>query len=322
MLEHTRRHGLVFEHARASAMAAMVALAAGRLPDAEASLVAAIEIETYGVARPAVALLVEILVETGRLEQADALLAHHDAAGALPEKMLMNQLLWARARLHAACDRRREALEDIFELGRRYVRWGLGSRPSPPWRGLAAALLAASGEEQQALQLAHEELALARAWGSERAVGSALRATGIVEQTVAPLNESIQRLSSTPFRLDHAQALVELGVVHRRAGRPAAAIEPLNHAMDLAHSCRASALAERARTELLACGARPRRLARTGRDALTASERRVALLAADRLTNREIAQALFITTATVETHLRRAFRKLDIRARGELAGIL
>lgn len=318
LLEHTRRRGLAVGHARASTMMAMVALAAGRLSDAEAALVAAIDIESSGVPRPAVALLTEILVETGRLEEADAVLARHDADSPAPRKMLMNPLLMARARLHAARHRPREALDDLFELGRRYAQWGLASRPMPPWRGLAAVLLAATGEHEQARQLATEELGLARTWGSERAIGTALRAVGSVERTTEPLAESIHRLSSTPFRLDHAHALVELGAVHRRAGRRAAASESFSTGMDLAHRCGATALSEHARAELLACGARPRRLARTGRDALTASERRVALLATDGLTNRQIAQALFITTATVETHLRHVFRKLDISARGEL----
>jgi DNA-binding CsgD family transcriptional regulator len=89
--------------------------------------------------------------------------------------------------------------------------------------------------------------------------------------------------------------------------------------MDGAHACGAKPLAERARTELLATGARPRRLALQGSDALTPSERRVADLASQGRTNRQIAQALFVTTATVETHLRHVFRKLDVSGRGELA---
>ena len=56
----------------------------------------------------------------------------------------------------------------------------------------------------------------------------------------------------------------------------------------------------------------------TGVDALTASERRVAELAAEGLTNREIAQALFVTVRTVEGHLTQAFRKLDLRSREDL----
>ena len=319
LLAHARRRGLAFGHARASSMVAMVALAAGRLPDAEAALVAAIDIETYGEPRPPVALLIEILVETGRLNDAESVLARHGADGPLPMKMLVNQLLMARARLHAAFYRPREALDDLLELGRRYARWGLATRPVPAWRGLAATLLAVLGEPERADQLADEQLALARRWGSGHAIGIALRALGTVRQDTVVLVDSVERLAPTPFRLDHAHALVELGAAHRRKGQRAAAVEPLNAGMDLAHRCGATALAERARSELLACGSRPRRLARTGRDALTAGERRVALLAADGLTNRAIAQALFLTTATVETHLRRVFRKLNIGARTELA---
>jgi DNA-binding NarL/FixJ family response regulator len=60
---------------------------------------------------------------------------------------------------------------------------------------------------------------------------------------------------------------------------------------------------------------------RTGVDALTPSELRVARLAAEGLTNREIAQALFVTVRTVQVHLAAAFRKLGIDSRRQLAGI-
>jgi len=81
-------------------------------------------------------------------------------------------------------------------------------------------------------------------------------------------------------------------------------------------------IANQARAELIAAGAKPRRDAITGRDALTAGELRVARLAAEGLTNREIAQALFITTTTAKTHLRRVYRKLAIRRRDQLAAAL
>ena len=75
---------------------------------------------------------------------------------------------------------------------------------------------------------------------------------------------------------------------------------------------------EAARRELLACGARPRRAMLTGRDALTPSELRIAELAAGGESNRDIAQALFITPKTVENHLGRIYKKLSIRSREEL----
>jgi DNA-binding CsgD family transcriptional regulator len=93
-------------------------------------------------------------------------------------------------------------------------------------------------------------------------------------------------------------------------------------ALDVASRCGATALEERVRALLLEAGARPRRTAMAGRDALTPRERRLAEMAADGHTNREIAEALFITTKTVETHLRHVFEKLTIGSRRELFAAL
>ena len=81
-------------------------------------------------------------------------------------------------------------------------------------------------------------------------------------------------------------------------------------------------MAKRAEIELRATGARPRRVLLTGLEALTASERRIAELAAGGLTNREIAQTLFITTRTVEGHLTYVFNKLNVKGRTELPAAL
>jgi DNA-binding CsgD family transcriptional regulator len=81
-------------------------------------------------------------------------------------------------------------------------------------------------------------------------------------------------------------------------------------------------LADRAHEELVATGARPRRLVLSGVDSLTPSERRIAAMAAEGLANREIAQALFVTLRTVEMHLSNAFRKLDISSRTQLPAAL
>jgi DNA-binding CsgD family transcriptional regulator len=78
-------------------------------------------------------------------------------------------------------------------------------------------------------------------------------------------------------------------------------------------------LTARAREELLAAGGRPRREAVGGVGALTPSERRVAQLAAAGRGNRQIAQELFVTRRTVETHLTSIYRKLDIEGREGLA---
>jgi DNA-binding CsgD family transcriptional regulator len=92
--------------------------------------------------------------------------------------------------------------------------------------------------------------------------------------------------------------------------------------LEAARACGATALIRRAHEELVTAGARPRRLQFSGVESLTASERRVAKLAAGGDSNRVIAAALFITVRTVETHLSRAYRKLDIGSRAELSEAL
>jgi DNA-binding NarL/FixJ family response regulator len=96
----------------------------------------------------------------------------------------------------------------------------------------------------------------------------------------------------------------------------------LREALDAAHRSGAKTLADQAETELRATGARPRRLVLTGLESLTPSERRIAELASQGLTNREIAQTLFVTARTVEGHLTSVFRKLMLRAREELPAAL
>ena len=102
--------------------------------------------------------------------------------------------------------------------------------------------------------------------------------------------------------------------------RRADARDQLRQALELATICSATSLA--AERELLATDARPRRIALSGVESLTLSERRVAELAAEGPTNREIAQALFVTQRTVEVHLTSIYRKLAISSRSLLAGAL
>jgi DNA-binding NarL/FixJ family response regulator len=122
--------------------------------------------------------------------------------------------------------------------------------------------------------------------------------------------------------VERASAYMELGAALRRGGRPIEAREPLRLAVDLAHRCGENALKERALAELRATGARPRRPLIAGTGALTPGERRIAELAAAGRQNREIASELVVTVATVEYHLRNAYRKLGIASRSDLAEAL
>ena len=145
---------------------------------------------------------------------------------------------------------------------------------------------------------------------------------GIALRVHRDLPEAVSVLEATPARYELALALADHGASLRRSGRRTQAREPLLRALDLAERTGAAGLAAEVKRELLAAGARPRRAALTGPDALTAGERRVAALAADGASNRQIAEHLFVTQATVETHLRHAFRKLNITSRAELPATL
>jgi DNA-binding CsgD family transcriptional regulator len=161
--------------------------------------------------------------------------------------------------------------------------------------------------------------------GQSRAIGVALRARGLVckgEEQVSLLTQAITELEACPSRLEQAHALTDLGAALRRASRRTAAREPLRTGLDLATRCGALALAARAREELVAAGARPRRERLSGVEALTASELRVAQMAAAAMTNREIAQALFVTIKAVAFHLTHVYEKLDIAGRAQLPGAL
>jgi DNA-binding CsgD family transcriptional regulator len=136
------------------------------------------------------------------------------------------------------------------------------------------------------------------------------------------LEEAVAVLDGSLARLELAKSLAALGTAIRHDRRPSEAREPLRRALELAALCDAQPLVERVRHELYATGARPRTEALGGAAALTPSERRVSALAAEGQTNRDIAQALFITPKTVEVHLSSAYRKLRIRSRRELAGAL
>jgi DNA-binding NarL/FixJ family response regulator len=130
--------------------------------------------------------------------------------------------------------------------------------------------------------------------------------------------EAIEVLDGSDARLERARVPVDLGALLRRGNRRAEAQELLREALDVACRAGASRLAAQAEAEVRATGAKPRRIVLTGLEALTASERRIAELAAEGLTNRQIAQNLFITIGTVEGHLSRVFTKLDVRTRTTL----
>ena len=272
------------------------------------------------------AFLLDTLTEQGDLAAADETLGRiGSGVEAPPEMLAWPFVLEARGRLRLAQDRHSDGLADLFEAGRRWERLDCQSASASRWRVDTAFALARLGERERARELATEQLLLAERTGSPRALGIATRTLGTVtdrDDGITLLREALALLQQTPARLELAHALVELGSALRREGHRAEARDRLRQGLELAHRAGAAPLTQRARQELLATGGRPRRPVFTGVEALTASELRVARFAAEGATNREIAQRLFVTQRTVETHLRHVFQKLDIRTRNELTGKL
>jgi DNA-binding CsgD family transcriptional regulator len=235
----------------------------------------------------------------------------------------------ARGRLRLAQGRAAEALADFERCAAMFSPelWGAEMRDVGYLHARSGAALALFrlGERDRARELAQAELADVGSFGAPRALGIASRVAGLVEGGeggLELLERSVVALRSSPALLERARSLAELGAARRRAGERTAARELLAEALDLAARCGASALAVRAREELKAAGARPRREWRTGVEALTPSELRIVRLAVEGRTNREIAQELFVTLKTVEGHLSRAYTKLGIDGRGGLRQIL
>ena len=184
---------------------------------------------------------------------------------------------------------------------------------------------ARAGDRAAALEIIESDLELLRRFGAPRGIGMSLRVLGLIEggaPGIAHLREAVELLRRGPAPLDLARGLVDLGSALRRAGDRTDARARLEEGMETAYECGAGGLAERAGGELRTLGLRPRRYAVSGPHALTPSELRTATMAAEGMSNREIAQDLFLTVRTIESHLTAAYRKLGIASRRELPDAL
>ena len=228
--------------------------------------------------------LVMALVEQGRLDEAEQLLDSAGMLGPIPPSILLTAALGSRGRLRLAQgdaaargrgSRRRAGSQ------RGLVRCSASSRRgSRCWPRRSCSPTAATKRPSEAEAYA----ALAAGWGTPRALGHAARMRALVaprEQAIALLEEARTHFAASHARLELARCLTELGARRRAAGERRAARAILRDAHDAAHACRATALCERARAELLLAGGRPRPPAGAGADALTPAERRVAEIAAD-----------------------------------------
>jgi DNA-binding CsgD family transcriptional regulator len=269
-----------------------------------------------------IAFLALALLEQGEADEAARVIDQGD----FPEQLPLDRVhfVWfrlSRGRLRIETGNPALGAEELLQVGETVRLVPFDNPSSVPWRSWAAEGLRLLDRNDDARVLAEEGLALARRWGDPYAIGASLRALGLVEGGTAGiglLREAVEVLAGSEARLEHARALVDLGAALRRANRRTEARERLREGVDLAGRIGAFGLAERANGEIAATGARPRKVVPTGLDALTPSERRVAQLATEGLSNKEIAQTLFVTIKTVEVHLSHAYRKLDIRSRVQL----
>src|SRR5262245_39679185 len=266
--------------------------------------------------------LAYVLLEQGDADEATRVI---DRAG-FPEQLPLDQvhLVWFRlhrARLRVATGSPERGVEELRQVGETVRLLPFDNPGTAPWRSWAAEGLRLLDRNDEARVLAADELAIARRWGDPHAIGASLRVLGLVAGGTAGiglLREAVGVLAGSQARLEHARALVDLGAALRRENRRTEARERLREGVDLAQRLGAFGLAGRANQEIAATGARPRKVLRTGLDALTTSERRVGQLAAEGMSNKEIAQTLFVTIKTVEVHLSHAYRKLEISSRAQL----
>jgi DNA-binding CsgD family transcriptional regulator len=294
----------------------------GRVDDGLADALAALELDVSGPFVPVtVAHLINARVDQGELELAEeALDAHDPNRHTTGEELLFQYYRLSEANLRAVQGNGEAGLAVMDEYADYQQAWALPN-DGWPWRSMRAQLLALVGRRDEARALALEEIERFAAEGTPRMLGVAYRIAGELgegHERVEMLDRAAELLARSPYRLEYARALVELGAAIRVSGSPAAAREPLNQGLELARRCGGLGVAERAYEELLAAGVKPRKILRTGVDALTPSESRIARKAAEGRTNKEIAQELFVTVRTVETHLHNAFQKLDVSSRTEL----
>lgn len=326
-MEDARRRGSVMGFAAASYIRGSSFLWEGRLLDAIADFEQALDAHhRYGWS---------MFIGAARTVYADALIERDDLGAAEQvvgeiedafERSAEGALLHCgRGRLRVAQGRFEEAIADLERAREVGASTGMSLPQLLPWWPPLALARSALGEREAALELLAEiEPILERAELPGR-LGQLLTVrAGLLprDAQLTTLEDAVTRLENSPARLELARALVAQGAALRRAGQRREALDSLRRGLELAHQLGGLAVERLAREELRVAGARPRRAAQTGIEGLTPSELRVSRMAADGLTNREIAESLFVTPKTVEYHLRNAFLKLNVSSRRELVPLL
>jgi DNA-binding CsgD family transcriptional regulator len=324
-LERARTDGLATRQGIMHGQRAAIALAQGSLHDAQVEAeTGLLLVDPLHFAFPRlVSVAIIVHIERGALDEADELARAGTALGDAEDNTYVGEFLVARGRLRIAHGQLHEGIADLLWCGERVEAMGIVWPVH--WKGYAASALASLGDKERASRLGREQLAMARRVGARGWLGRALRlaaAAGAEDERLALLEEAVSVLEGAGARLELAHALADLGSELSRVGRRREGRDAQRRAIALADECGAAALAERARIELQSGPGRRARTELTGRNALTAAEWRVCQRAVSGRTNRDIAQALFVTEKTVERHLSSAYQKLGIRSRFQLAAAI
>jgi DNA-binding CsgD family transcriptional regulator len=181
---------------------------------------------------------------------------------------------------------------------------------------------ARGGRPDEAAVALHRLRERTRAAGTDWALGIEARCRALIGQDEPSHREAIERLARSRAALELARARLLYGEWLRRQNRRTDAREQLRAAHADFIRFGAQAFAERTRRELLATGETVRQITDDGREILTPQEVQVARLARDGHTNPEIGAQLFISPRTVEYHLHKVFRKLDVSTRRQLRDVL
>jgi DNA-binding CsgD family transcriptional regulator len=326
--DHTVRGSLRLQ-AGAAWYAAELAQRTGRIADAENEARLALDLTPDDVnlfTGGAIEILVWALAERGAFGEAHALLEAHGLADNLGGQIWEIGILHSRAVLALAEGDFPRAHDQAVHVGRLRIAQG---RPNPawtPWRATASRALAHQGHQSDAAGLAADELALAQRFGAPTAILTASHATAVAEADDARRLEicetALARIGAPCSVLELSRMRLELGHALTRLGRRVQARRSLQLALADADRTGATLLAEAARRELVATGLRPRRAQTEGVASLTPRQRQVCELAASGTTNRAIAQQLFLSVKTVETHLAAAYEKLGVETRDALVDAL
>jgi DNA-binding CsgD family transcriptional regulator len=329
MREDQAVRGSLRLQAGAAWYAAELAQRTGRVADAENEARLALDLTPDDVnlfTGGAIEILVWALAQRGAFAEAHELLKAHGLTGHLGRQIWEIGILHSRAVLALAEGDFAGSHDQALEVGR--LRIGQG-RPNPvwtPWRGTAALALAHQGHRSEAAAIAAEELALSERFGAPAAILAAAHATAVAEADDAKRLEvceaALARAVGTNSMLERSRIRLELGHARSRLGDRVHARGPLQAALADADRNGATLLAARARRELVATGLRPRRTQTDGVGSLTPRQRQVCDLAASGTSNRAIAQQLFLSVKTVETHLAAAYEKLGVGTREALVTAL